>query len=59
MFLGRVDEARALYLKYRGQQQVQGDKSWEAVVLEDFAKIQKAGLTHPLMQEIEKAFAGT
>ena len=30
------DEARALYLKYRGQQKVWGDQSWEAAVLEDF-----------------------
>jgi hypothetical protein len=58
MFLDRIDEARALYLKYRGQQ-VEGDKSWEVVILGDFAELQKAGLTHPLMQEIEKAFAGT
>jgi hypothetical protein len=35
---------------------MQGDKSWEAVILEDFAELQKAGLTDPLMQEIEKAF---
>jgi hypothetical protein len=59
MFLDRVDEARALYLKYRRQQKVSGDKSWEVVVLEDFAEFQKAGLTHPLMQEIEKQFSGS
>jgi hypothetical protein len=59
MFLNRVDEARALYLKYRGQQNVDDDKSWEAVILENFAELQKAGLTHPLMREIEKQFAGT
>jgi tetratricopeptide (TPR) repeat protein len=63
MFLDRVDEARALYLKYRGQQRIHSggdkDKSWEAAILEDFAEFKKAGLTHPLMQEIEKAFAGT
>ena len=58
MFLDRVEEARALYLKYRGQK-VDGDKSWETVVLEDFAELQKAGFIHPLMQEIEKAFAGS
>jgi len=46
----RVVEARALYLKYRGQQ---------AIILEDFAEFQKAGLTNPLMQDIEKAFAGS
>ena len=59
MFLNRVDEARALYLKNRGQQKVDGDKSWEAAILGDFAEFQKAGLTHPLMQEIQKQFAGT
>ena len=47
MFLNRVDEARALYLKYRGQQKVDGEKSWEAAILGDFAEFQKAGLTHP------------
>jgi hypothetical protein len=59
MFLDRIDEARAIYLKYRGQQKVSGDKSWEAEILGDFAEFQKAGLTHPLMQEIAKAFAGS
>jgi hypothetical protein len=59
MFLDRVDEARALYLKYRGQQKVVGDKSWETVILGDFAEFRKAGLTHPLMDEIEKQFAGS
>jgi tetratricopeptide (TPR) repeat protein len=59
MFLGRIDEARALYLKYRGQQNVDGEKSWEARILEDFAEFQKVGLAHPLMQEIEKQFTGT
>jgi tetratricopeptide (TPR) repeat protein len=59
MFLDRVDEARALYLKYRGQQNVFGNKSWEIGILEGFALLQKAGLTHPLMHEIEKQFAGT
>jgi tetratricopeptide (TPR) repeat protein len=57
MFLGRIDEAWALYLKYRGQKNVQGEKSWEAVILEDFAELRKAGLSNPLMGEIEKLFA--
>jgi tetratricopeptide (TPR) repeat protein len=56
MFLGRVDEARALHLQYRGEKNVEGDKSWKTVVLEDFAELRKAGLTHPLMDEIEKRF---
>jgi tetratricopeptide (TPR) repeat protein len=58
MFLDRADEARAIYMKYRGAHNVQGDKSWEAVILEDFAEFRQAGLTHPLMDEIEKLFSG-
>ena len=57
MFLGRTDEARALYLKYRGQKDVSSDgKPWEAVVLGDFAEFRNAELTNPLMDEIEKLF---
>jgi tetratricopeptide (TPR) repeat protein len=57
MFLDRVDEARALYLEYRGEKKVEGEKSWETVVLEDFTELRKAGLMHPLMDEIETKFA--
>jgi tetratricopeptide (TPR) repeat protein len=57
MFLGRTDEARALYLKYRGQKDASPDaKPWEAIVLGDFDEFRKAGLTNPLMDEIEKLF---
>jgi tetratricopeptide (TPR) repeat protein len=59
MFLGRTDQARTLYLKYRSQQKVEGDKSWKAVILEEFAELQKAGLRHPLMVEIVKDLAGS
>jgi hypothetical protein len=57
MFLGRVDEARALYLRYRGEKNVQDGKPWETVVLEDFAELRKAGHTRPLMDEIKERFA--
>jgi hypothetical protein len=57
MFLDRTDEARALYLQYRGQKNVEGQKSWEVVILEDFAEFRKVGLARPLMDEIEKQFA--
>jgi tetratricopeptide (TPR) repeat protein len=57
MFLDRVDEARTLYMKYRGAKNVVGEKSWEASVIEDLAELRTAGLTHPLMNEIEKTFA--
>ena len=57
MFLRRGEDARALYLQYRGEKKVAGEKSWETVVLDDFAEMRKAGLTHPLMDEIEAKFA--
>ena len=58
MFLGRIDEARAIFLKYRGQKLGSG-QTWEAVVLEDFSHFRQAGLTSPLMAEIEKQFKVT
>jgi tetratricopeptide (TPR) repeat protein len=57
MFLGRTDEARALYLKYRDDKNVQDGKSWPAAIVEDFAELRKQGLSDPLMDEIEKKFA--
>ena len=46
MFLGRVDEARALYLEYRWSKDVQEGKVREAAILEDFADLQKNGLNN-------------
>ncbi len=57
MFAGRVDEARALYLKYRGEKNVMAGKSWDAVIIEGFAALKKAGLVSPLMDEIERQFS--
>jgi hypothetical protein len=34
------------------------DKSWEATVLDDFDEFRKRALSNPLMDEIEKLFAG-
>jgi hypothetical protein len=56
MLLGRIDEARALYLAHRGEK-VEGDTTWESGVLADFDSFRKAGFTNPLMDEIEKTFA--
>src|SRR5262249_61816835 len=58
MFLGRAAEARTLYLRYRDEERVLGDKSWKTATLEDFAELRQAGLTHRLMDEIAKLFAG-
>jgi tetratricopeptide (TPR) repeat protein len=56
MLLGRVEEARAIYLRYRGEKRVTGEKSWETIILEDLAEMRKAGLARPLMDEVEKLF---
>lgn len=58
MFLDRVDEARALYLRYRGEKDVSEEKHWETIVFEDFVELRKAGLSHPLIDEIEAKFTG-
>ncbi len=39
------------------QGQEQADRCTPRVVVDDFAGIRKAGLTHPLMDEIEKQLA--
>jgi hypothetical protein len=54
--LGPGGEARALYLRYRGTMNVHDGKTWEAVILEDFAELRKAGRVHTLMEEIDKQF---
>ncbi len=55
MFLGREEEAKALYLAHRGEPlSEQGSRLWERGIVEDFAEFSKAGLTHPMMADIEK-----
>jgi TPR repeat protein len=58
MFLGRLAEAKALYLSYQDEEDIGlGDSSnWRQSVLDDFAQFRNANLTHPLMQEIEADF---
>ena len=52
MFLGRQEEAKALYLAYKGKR-VSDEVSWERTIADDFAEFRKAGLTHPMMADIE------
>jgi TPR repeat protein len=55
MFLGRGEEAKALYFTYKGKPiPDENGKLWERVIAEDFAEFHKAGLTHPMMADIEK-----
>jgi hypothetical protein len=54
MFLGRTTEAKTIYLAHKGEPL--NGKKWEEVIADDFAQLRKAGITHPLMAEIEAAF---
>jgi hypothetical protein len=54
MFLGRQEEAKALYLAYKGRT-VDDGTTWETAIAGDFADLRKAGITHPMMADIEKA----
>jgi hypothetical protein len=55
MFLERGEEAKALYLAHKGEPvSGQDGELWERVIVEDFAELRKAGLTHPMMADIEK-----
>ena len=55
MFLERGEESKALYLAYKGKSVSEEDaRLWEHVVVEDFAEFRKAGLTHPMMADVEK-----
>jgi TPR repeat protein len=55
MFIGQDEEAKALYLAHKGKvSEWSGGKLWEQIVTDDFAKLGKAGLTHPMMADIEK-----
>jgi len=56
MFLERGEDCKALYLAYKGKPMSEQDATlWERVIAEDFAEFRKAGLTHPMMAEIERA----
>jgi hypothetical protein len=57
MFLDCPDEARALYKQYRVGKAAR-ERTWQSVILEDFATMRDAGLSHPLMDEIEQEFFG-
>jgi hypothetical protein len=54
VFTGHDEEARALYLVHKGKVIEPDNKLWEQIIADDFAKFRKAGLTHPMMAEIEK-----
>jgi TPR repeat protein len=55
MFVEGGEKCKALYLAHKGKPVSEQDvRLWERVIAEDFAEFRKAGLTHPMMAEIEK-----
>ena len=54
MFMEHNEEAKALYLAHKGEVFDQSGELWERVIGQDFAEFRKAGLTHPMMADIEK-----
>jgi hypothetical protein len=51
----RGKEAKALYVAHKGKPiSEQETQLWESAIAEDFAEFRKAGVTHPMMAEIEK-----
>ena len=55
MFVEGGEECKALYLSYKGKPMSEQDATlWEHAIAEDFAAFRKAGLTHPMMADIEK-----
>jgi TPR repeat protein len=55
MFMGHDEEAKALYLAHKGEPIPEvNNQLWEQAIAEDFAKLRKAGLTYPMMADIEK-----
>jgi TPR repeat protein len=55
MFLERGEDSKAIYLAYKGKPMSKQDaRLWERVIADDFAELRRAGLTHPMMADIEK-----
>jgi hypothetical protein len=55
LFLGRNQEAEAIYLGNRGKKfSADGKEIWEDAILDDFDTFQKAGITNPEMDKVRK-----
>ena len=58
MLSGSSDDARALYLRYRGMKMSPtSGRRWDDVTREDFGLLRRMGQTSPLMTEIEAQLA--
>jgi len=51
MFLGREQEAQALYLAHKGERLSEdGDRLQDRAIADDFAQFREARVTHPARQ---------
>jgi hypothetical protein len=64
MFLNRDDDAKRLFEQFRGQMWTYIESedgshtlTWEAGIMMSFDELRNAGLSHPLMSEIEVSYA--
>ena len=56
MYSDRNDEARAIFLRHRGE--TIRDMPWETAIVQEFTAQRNAGCTRPLMREIEQLLSG-
>jgi TPR repeat protein len=54
MFMGQNKQAMVFYLAHKGEPVPERNNLWEQAIAEDFANFRKAGLTNPMMADIEK-----
>jgi hypothetical protein len=55
LFSGRAEESEALYVAHKGERMSERDsRLWERVIAKDFADFCKAGLSRPMMEDIEQ-----
>jgi TPR repeat protein len=55
MFLGRLDEAKAIYFAHKDEMVAENNVFWQDAIENDFVEFRKADLTSPLMAEVEAA----
>jgi molecular chaperone GrpE len=55
MLKGSLDEARFIYNKHRGKE-TRNKKVWDSEVLDDFIELEQAGIKHPLVEDIRRAW---
>jgi CHAT domain-containing protein/tetratricopeptide (TPR) repeat protein len=60
LMLGRVPEARALYLSHKGRpMSLTDDQMWEDVIADDIEALRKAGVDRPELRRIDAELGGS